>query len=262
MASTPRQTETQSDQDRPFRVPGPSRPSLPRLSPLARRASGVVLLRGTCLGPRLSWEGGVASHWPQGKDPRGRAVGGTEVKEAQGVGRGSRPGPGRGTSHVPEGLSLGLSQAPGPATCVLLRPRGGVPCVLQEGTQHAQIQCSTRPGHLASATLRIWSSHVGLWSQLAPCSRSSPDILTRGGAVRPCFLGFQPLVLALQHFQICPLHSADSSWNQLALSHLSHFFPLLEFDSNSPQNRICTKVATLNLDLHKPLCFVLFVFFF
>ena len=266
MASTPRQTGTQSDHDRPSIVPGAvsPRPSLLPTAPSSQaRASGMVLLPGTCGGPRLCWEGGVASHWPRGKHPRERAVGGTEVKEAQGVGRGSRPGPGRDTSHVPEGLSLGFSQAPGPATSVPLRPRGSVPCVPQEGTPPRRL-CAPRSvqrkawtpsfSHPPAPGARAWVSGDG-WPL---CSRSSPDILTGCGAVRPCFLGFQPPVVARQHFQIFPVHSADSS-HPSALSHVYHFFPLLEFDSNSPKNRICTKAATPNLDLHTPLRFVLFL---
>ena len=188
MASTPRQTGTQSDHDRPSIVPGAvsPRPSLLPTAPSSQaRASGMVLLPGTCGGPRLCWEGGVASHCPRGKHPRERAVGGTEVKEAQGVGRGSRPGPGRDTSHVPEGLSLGFSQAPGPATSVPLRPRGSVPCVPQEGTPPRRL-CAPR-----SVQRKAWTpsfSHPparGSPETAGPCAHgapqtSSPDVVQSG----------------------------------------------------------------------------------
>lgn len=152
----------------------------------------------------------------------------------------------------PRPLDLALS--------VPLRPRS-VPCVPQEGTPRRRL-CAPRSGAAQGLGTqpqppsRAWSPRVGLRSWLAPVLTEPPrhpHPVLRSPALRPQLPA--SLWSPIRNFQICLLHSADSS-HPSSLSHFTHFFPLLEFDSSSPRNRICTKAATPNLDLHTPLRFV------
>lgn len=145
---------------------------------------------------------------------------------------------------------------------VPLRPRS-VPCVPQEGTPRRRL-CAPRSGAAQGLGTqpqppsRTWSPRVGLRSRLAPVltepppSPRHPHLVLRSPALGPQLPASGRLsAVSKSAFS----NSADSS-HPAALSHFSHFFPLLEFDSGSPQNGMCTKAATPNLDLHTPLRFV------
>lgn len=220
----------------------------------------MVQLPGTSRGPKLSWEGGVASHWARGKHPREGAPGRTIVKEARGVG-GEAADKAEAVARPASRMPF-LGTLPGPWTChfLSLYDLAAFPAFHRRAHRGA---ASARPdlvqrkawapglSHPPVPGPRAWVSGAG-WPL---CSPSPPDILTRAAAS-----GLAPSASSLRspvrNFQICLLHSAVS--NQApSLSPFSHFFfPLLEFDSSSPQNGICTKAATPNLDLHTPLRFV------
>lgn len=148
-----------------------------------------------------------------------------------------------------------LGILPGPRSChfLSLTALAAFPALHRRAHRgaslHAQIWCNARPGHPVSATLPVLEPVRGSPEPAGPCPHRDPqDILTRS-----CGASLASLASSLA---LPSLNSADSSQSS-ALSYFSHFFsPLLQFDSSSPRNRICTKAATPNLDLHTPLRFV------
>lgn len=141
----------------------------------------MVQLPGTSRGPKLSWEGGVASHWARGKHPPGGGggPGRTIVKEARGVGGRQQIRPRQWHVPRPGCLSLGLSQVPGPATFCpsatsqrSLRSTGGHTAA---PPLRAQIWCSARPGSPASATLPYLDPARGSPEPAGPCAHRVPQ---------------------------------------------------------------------------------------
>ncbi|XP_042814802.1 uncharacterized protein LOC122231272 [Panthera tigris] len=110
--------------------------------------------------------------------------------------------------------------------------------------------------HPPTPGAHIWVSGVG-W----PCAHgapqtSSPDVAQSGLASLASSLRSSPVSIYKSAVSTQPIPAI------LRPSLIfSHFFPLLEFDSNSPQNRVCTKAATRKLDLPRHcIVFLFFVF--
>lgn len=245
VASTPRQTGAQSDQDLPSQVRWAALRSLPHPRTLPARGAPRT---GQQLGPRrearLSWEGGEARPRARGKHPQRGVWAELKSKKRRGY---------REAADKAEATACpGRSQAPGPATFCpswpsqrSLRSTGGHTAV---SPLCAQIWCSARPEHPVSAALPDLEPARLSPEPAGPCPHRGSRTSSPGAA--------EPALLPRLPASRRPLDSPIPAIRQPSPKSPTSSSPRLEFDSSSPRSRICTKAATPNLDLHTPLRFV------
>lgn len=209
VASTPRQTGAQSDQDLPSQVRWAALRSLRTLP--ARGAPRT----GQQLGPRrearLSWEGGEARPRARGKHPQRGVWAELKSKKRRGY---------REAADKAEATACpGRSQAPGPATFCpswpsqrSLRSTGGHTAV---SPLCAQIWCSARPEHPVSAALPDLEPARLSPEPAGPCPHRGSRTSSPGAA--------EPALLPRLPASRRPLDSADSS-HPSALAQIPHFF--------------------------------------
>lgn len=157
----------------------------------------------------------------------------------------------------PERSFLGTLPGPGPATFLSLLAFVAFPALHRRAHRGASarpylVQCKARtpglrrppgPGARAPVPRLGW-----------PRSPPGPPLHPTPGHPHP---GLRSWPCSSASSLASPsLNSADPSYRQPSSISPTSSSPLLEFDSSSPRNRICTKAATPNLDFHTPLRFV------